>query len=73
MLFTIIILIFTVIVVPYVALNFGTDPTHMQWEILETMSYVVGGVIAYCFIVGELTKNNSQVDKLWSIVPIWYV
>jgi steroid 5-alpha reductase family enzyme len=73
MLFTILILIFTVIVVPYVALNFGTDPTLLQWEILERMSYIVGGVISYCFIVGELTKNNSQVDKLWSIVPIWYV
>jgi steroid 5-alpha reductase family enzyme len=73
MLFTILILIFTVIVVPFVALNFGTDPTLLQWEILNQMTYVVGGVIAYCFIVGELTKNNSQVDKLWSIVPIWYV
>ena len=65
MLFTILILIFTVIVVPFVALNFGTDPTLLQWEILNQMTYVVGGVIAYCFIVGELTKNNSQVDKLW--------
>ena len=72
MLFTILILIFTVIVVPFVALNFGTDPTLLQWEILNQMTYVVGGVIAYCFIVGELTKNNSQVDKLWSIVPILY-
>ncbi len=72
MLFTILILIFTVIVVPFVALNFGTDPTLLQWEILSQLAVVVGGVIAYCFIVGELTKNNSQVDKLWSIVPIWY-
>lgn len=72
MLFTILILIFTVIVVPFVALNFGTEPTILQWEILSQMSLVVGGVIAYCFIVGELTKNNSQVDKLWSIVPVWY-
>jgi steroid 5-alpha reductase family enzyme len=72
MLFTILILIFTVIVVPFVALNFGTEPTILQWEILSQMSLVVGGVITYCFIVGELTKNNSQVDKLWSIVPVWY-
>jgi steroid 5-alpha reductase family enzyme len=26
----------------------------------------------YCFIVGEITKNNSQMDKLWSILPIVY-
>lgn len=73
MLFTILLLIFTVVVVPYVAFYFGVEPTVLQWEILHQMSYIVGGVIAYCFIVGELTKNNSQVDKLWSIVPIWYV
>lgn len=24
-------------------------------------------------LVGELSRNNSQVDKLWSIVPIYYV
>ena len=72
MLFTIVILIFTVIVVPFVALNFGTEPTVLQWEILNQLSLVVGIVIAYCFLVGELTRNNSQVDKLWSIVPIGY-
>jgi steroid 5-alpha reductase family enzyme len=72
MLFTIVILIFTVIVVPFVALNFGTEPTVLQWEILNHLSLVVGIVIAYCFLVGELTRNNSQVDKLWSIVPIGY-
>ena len=72
MLFTIVILIFTVIVVPFVALNFGTEPTLLQWEILNQLSLVVGRVIAYCFLVGELTRNNSQVDKLWSIVPIGY-
>jgi steroid 5-alpha reductase family enzyme len=30
-------------------------------------------VTAYCFVVGEITKNNSQVDKLWSLIPIYYV
>ncbi len=73
MLFTILLLIFTVVVVPYVALNFGVEPTDLQWWIFHQMSYIVGGVIAYCFVVGEFTKNNSQVDKLWSLVPIWYV
>jgi steroid 5-alpha reductase family enzyme len=28
--------------------------------------------VAYCFIVGEITGNNSQMDKLWSILPIVY-
>ena len=26
-----------------------------------------------CFILGEITKNYSQTDKLWSIVPFFYV
>ena len=28
--------------------------------------------IAYCFIVGEITQNFSQMDKLWSILPVAY-
>ena len=28
---------------------------------------------SYAFIVGEITKNNSQVDKLWSLIPLVYV
>jgi steroid 5-alpha reductase family enzyme len=28
--------------------------------------------IAYSFLAGELANNNSQVDKLWSIIPIAY-
>lgn len=26
----------------------------------------------YCFIVGEISRNNSQMDKLWSVLPIVY-
>ena len=74
MLGTILLLIFTVVVVPLLSFYFGTPLTEIQNSILfEHMTWLVGGVIAYCFIVGELSKNNSQVDKLWSIVPAVYV
>ena len=73
MLITILLLIFTLIIVPLVCLNFGIAPTDLQCAILYQMLYILSGVIAYCFIIGELAKNNSQVDKLWSIVPIYYV
>ncbi len=73
MLLTILLLIFTVIVVPVLSFYMGTPLNAMQTEILWNSSYIVSGVIAYCFIVGELTRNNSQVDKLWSIIPIVYV
>ena len=73
MLITILLLIFTLIIVPLVCFNFGVSPTGLQWTILYQMTYILSGVIAYCFVIGELAKNNSQVDKLWSIVPIYYV
>lgn len=73
MLLTILLLIFTVIVMPVVTFYFGTPLTSVQWGILIQTIWIVVGVIMYCFIVGELSRNNSQVDKLWSIVPIVYV
>lgn len=73
MLFTILFLIFTVIVVPVVSFYMGTPLNDIQWEVLFDSSYILIGVIAYCFIVGELSGNNSQVDKIWSVVPIAYV
>lgn len=73
MLSTILILILTVIVVPIMSFYFGTPLNELQGEILSTMGVSVSLVVAYCFIVGELSKNNSQVDKLWSVIPIYYV
>jgi steroid 5-alpha reductase family enzyme len=29
-------------------------------------------VIVVCFLVSEITRNYSQVDKLWSLIPIVY-
>ena len=34
-------------------------------------SYLI--VSSVCFITGELTKNYSQIDKVWSLVPIFVV
>jgi steroid 5-alpha reductase family enzyme len=73
MLVTILLLIFTVIIVPIISFYIGTPLNSLQTEILWHASYIVSGVIAYCFIVGELSRNNSQVDKLWSVIPIVYV
>lgn len=73
MLLTILVLILTVIIVPLVSFYYGMPMNETQSHILGIMSITVGVVIAYCFVVGELAKNNSQVDKLWSIIPIYYV
>ena len=66
----------TVILLPLAAYFLGTPPNELQLSILKKMTWVVGIVIAYTFIVGQITGNNSQVDKLWSVVPIiytWYM
>lgn len=76
MLGTVLILIVTILVIPTFSFYYGDPLTILQQGILLDTSVLVAGVILYCFIVGELTKNTSQVDKLWSIVPIvyaWYI
>lgn len=46
--------------------------SELQLDTLNTLLIVSGISMAYCFIVGEITVNNSQMDKLWSILPIIY-
>jgi len=43
-----------------------------MWLVLEQLTIGMLGVAALCFVVGEITGNVSQVDKLWSIVPVGY-
>ena len=40
---------------------------------LNYLLIVCGCSIVYCFAVGEITRNYSQMDKLWSLLPIAYV
>ena len=46
-------------------------------DLAQLSTFKILGIIAlcsalYCFIVGEITRNNSQMDKLWSLLPIVY-
>ena len=62
----------SIIVCP--ALYFLVGPTldTTQLEVLKILGIIAGCSAAFCFIVGEATGNNSQMDKLWSILPIAY-
>jgi len=66
----------SVIVIALVVLGFVFCPpinfTNTQLETLFILGCICGGSALYCFIVGELSRNNSQMDKLWSILPIAY-
>ena len=50
----------------------GFQLSELQIDTLTILVIVCVISIAYCFIVGEITGNNSQMDKLWSILPIVY-
>jgi steroid 5-alpha reductase family enzyme len=65
-------LIVTLLVVPALALAFDRPLTPEQWTMVRSAAAVMLGVALLCFAVGELTGNVSQVDKLWSIVPVAY-
>ena len=51
----------------------GINLSDIQLKALKVVVIVAICSAAYCFIVGEITRNNSQMDKLWSILPIAYV
>ena len=62
----------SMILLPVLAYYLGTPPNVVQWALIKDTYLIVGVVICFTFIIGQLTGNNSQVDKLWSIVPVVY-
>lgn len=63
----------TLLVVPVFSYLFGTALSGSEWEALNTLILLAAGAILLTFVLGELTANNSQVDKIWSILPIIYI
>lgn len=47
----------------------GIRLSALQQETLWLLALICGGAALYCFVVGEITRNNSQMDKLWSLLP----
>ncbi|MCQ2583703.1 MAG: DUF1295 domain-containing protein [Treponema sp.] len=45
---------------------------QIQIDTMIVLGIICACSIVYCFIVGEITNNNSQMDKLWSILPEIY-
>lgn len=69
-------MVFTVIVVIALSiLGFVFHPVSFsdkQLQIFFVLLIVCGSSALYCFLVGEITRNNSQMDKIWSILPLAY-
>ena len=69
-------IIAAMIVIALIVLNFTLGWKRLTDDQLQTfriLLIVCASGMAYCFVVGEITHNYSQMDKLWSILPIAYV
>ena len=68
-------LILALIAIPVFTFYFDTNHplSPFQTSTLNFLVKLMLGLAVFVFIVGEITKNNSQVDKLWSILPSVYV
>ena len=62
----------TIIVCPILYFAVGPKLDETQLDALKLLGIIAACSAAFCFIVGEITGNNSQMDKLWSLLPIAY-
>jgi steroid 5-alpha reductase family enzyme len=46
---------------------------EIQSLVFKQSLFIYGILSIACFVVGEISKNYSQVDKVWSIAPMIYV
>ncbi len=51
---------------------FTNGLSQNQIDTLIILTIICGSSALYCFVVGEISRNNSQMDKLWSLLPIAY-
>ncbi|MBQ9584086.1 MAG: DUF1295 domain-containing protein [Bacteroidales bacterium] len=62
----------SLIVCPILYFYVGPALDANQLSTLKILGIIAACSAAFCFIVGEITGNNSQMDKLWSLLPIAY-
>lgn len=63
----------SVLACPVLYFLVGPALDEVQLGTLRILLIVCGCSALYCFVVGELTHNNSQMDKLWSLLPEAYI
>lgn len=65
-------LLLSLVVCPILYIYVGPALNALQIETLKTIGIIAGCSALLCFTLGEITRNNSQVDKIWSLLPIVY-
>jgi len=66
-------LLVTIIVIPILAFTLDEPVTDVQNGILINLLIVYLVAAILCFLVSTISGNYSQVDKLWSLIPLAYV
>jgi len=69
---TVLALLVTIVAIPFLAFRFDESLTALQSATLIRLAWIYLAAAMLCFLVSSLTRNYSQVDKLWSIMPIAY-
>lgn len=69
---TAVLLIIGLVTLPIIAFYFGEPPTTEQWSTIYDLLYIYLPAALLCFVISTMTQNYSQVDKLWSIIPVVY-
>jgi steroid 5-alpha reductase family enzyme len=70
---TIMFLCASLISVPIASVYLDDPLSALQTEALVTVGWIYLAASFIAFLAGELSKNYSQVDRLWSTIPIAYV
>ena len=65
-------IVLSLVVCPILYVYMGPALDASQLEVLKTLGIIAGCSALLCFALGEITGNNSQVDKIWSLLPIVY-
>lgn len=65
-------MVLSLVVCPILYFHMGPALNESQFEVFKLIGIIAGCSALFCFIVGELSGNNSQVDKVWSIIPFVY-
>jgi steroid 5-alpha reductase family enzyme len=70
---TVLFLILTIVVIPILAFGFDEPLNADQKKVLTQLVIIYLSAAMVCFIISTLSRNYSQVDKLWSVLPVVYV
>jgi len=69
---TVIFLIIALILVPIATYFLDVPLDAKQYEVLRVLVITYLIAAGLCFVISTISSNFSQVDKLWSVIPIVY-